>query len=897
MLSSELLAAIETGAWVLTTNQRSAHWLKLHYANHSLAQGRTAWATPSIYSFNAFALQLWREQAVGTERVLSVQQSQLLWERVVAASEWSALLLSPQSAANTAFRSWERLQYWQVDRSAVVEHAVANDEARALLEWSDRFQELCRRRSWLPEALVPQRLLGVRIAPRMTQVVTTSPDLLPVHRAVLDHLGNCGVECKQLAAPASAAKVKIASCDSPERELEAAAEWARAQLAEGMRSIAVVIPKLNERAADVRRVFAEQFAQSTRTFTANEAPLADRALQESSFAIASYRALADFPVVRAALDLLQLSVGRASSALVGALLRNPFLYASVSEGSSRALADARLRGKAREHYDLAAFERLAAVANCAEIHRCGVEARRLRSSAPARALPSATAEQFIALWRAFGWPGEQSLNSDEQQIVARLQACLAEFGALDELLGPLSFVAAVREFEQLARNTSFEPRSLPAPINIMDPQTAADLQVEALWVAGMDETQWPPAATPDPFIPIALQVRANMPNATAQLARERARGQFAALQGAAAHVVFSWARKDEDVEILPSPWLSEFEARVDAMPSADTYAGRIFASKPTLATQIEKSAPPLQHARARGGSRIFELQSLCPFRAFAELRLGAQPLDAVVPSVDARERGTLIHAALADVWDRLADSATLQSMSVEQLTAEIRTALARHAAKLLDGASLHRVRMLQIEQELAAERILALLELDKLRAPFRMVGRPETQEQATVGKLSFELRLDRMDEVLNRTSSGDSTNPRVIIDYKTGDNVSAQSWFRERPEQPQLPLYAVTHPESLAAVAFAKLSAKGVAYQGVARDEGVLPGVQAFNGKSLPPPYTEWQELIDYWRSVIERLAEQFITGDARVDPLPTACRYCHLSTLCRVHEQTTVVDEDEDSP
>jgi len=83
--------------------------------------------------------------------------------------------------------------------------------------------------------------------------------------------------------------------------------------------------------------------------------------------------------------------------------------------------------------------------------------------------------------------------------------------------------------------------------------------------------------------------------------------------------------------------------------------------------------------------------------------------------------------------------------------------------------------MLQIEQDLAAERILALLELDRQRAAFRVVGRPESREQASVGKLSCELRLDRMDELLDEAHRDELTGQKIIVDYKTGGTVSPQS--------------------------------------------------------------------------------------------------------------------------
>ncbi|MBC7984967.1 MAG: PD-(D/E)XK nuclease family protein, partial [Candidatus Obscuribacterales bacterium] len=893
-----LLAAIEGGDTIVTPNQRSAHWLKLLYANHALSQERSAWPTPAIHSFNSFVWQLWNTQGAGDERVLNAEQSRLVWEQVVSASPWTNALLNPEAAASSSFRAWERLQAWRIDRDALADQtALANsDEAGALLEWSDRFSQLCAQRSWLPIALLPHRLLGASFingtAPRRI-VITATHELLPSHRALLAHLANAGIQCDQHVHSTIDGDCRAIECISAEHELRAAALWAREQLSAGRKSVGVVVSDLETHAAPVRRVFAEVFAQAMRTVV----PPCDgeRAQTAASFSIASYHRLTDFPLARAALDTLQLAVGRASSTLAGALLRSSFLSAAMREAPHRALADARLRSHGREHYDLTTLEQTIALTNTDVFAQCLRDARAIRHAAPPRGLPSVMAEQFIALWRAFGWPGEQVLDSREQQIAARMQQCLAEFGALDELLGPLTFAAAVREFEQLTRNTSFEPRSLPAPITIVDALAVDGLQFEALWVTGITESQWPPPASPDPFIPIDLQIQAGMPHATAQLARELSRQRFAGLQRMAERVVFSYASKDGDVEILPSAWLQALPKEKVCEDTSNDYATRIYAARPALEVLMENHAPPLTANFARGGTRIFELQSHCPFRAFAELRLGAKPLDQVAPSVDASERGQLIHAALAEIWETLQTSAGLQARDEKQLQVLVHTALAKHASKLLAGASPHRIRIVQIEQDLAAERIHALLELDRQRMPFRVVGRPETAEFASIGNLKFELRLDRIDELRDAAHHGE----RIIIDYKTGNNVSTQSWTHERPEQPQLPLYAVTHPHELAAVVFATVGAKGVAYQGVARSAGLLPDVKAFNGKSLPPQYVGWEGLLAYWRVVIARLADQFVAGEAQVDPLPTACRYCHLSTLCRIrekqHDGLTLLNDGED--
>jgi ATP-dependent helicase/nuclease subunit B len=890
LLAPALTAAVEAGAWVVTASQSSAHRFRLLYANHSVEQGRTAWVTPSIHSFNTFATLLWRAHGNSDQRVLTAQQSKLAWERVVTGSDWSSVLLSPQLAASGAFRSWERLQHWQIRREELEAYASQNEEARALLDWSDRFQVMCRKNAWLPEAVIPGRLLTLERIEHPRHVVLMPSAWQPLPLAVFDHLASLGVQIDRHVQPQTPAKTTVVAADSAELELQAAAEWARQQILDGARSVAVAVPRLLEREALVRRIFAELFAQSTRTLASGSAAGSDRQQQGSRFSVATVQRLADFPIVRSALDLLHCVGGRASGVLVGAVLRSPFLAGSAAEASARAIADKMLRDVKREHYDVPAIERLAASADCTILNTSLRRVRELRVGAHARSTPSVVAEQIIGLWNAFGWPGDAVLDSDEAQIVARLQLCLGEFGALDELLGPLATAAAIREFELWVRNTNFNPRGAPSPITIVDVDAADDQQYEALWIAGMNESEWPPPPSPDPFIPMQLQLRKQMPLATARSVRLHARARFDRFRQSARNVVFSWAGKDDDVDLLPSPWLRELGPTVSAASDSPSFAHRILAAKPILEVHAETSAPAFRLPHARGGTRIFELQSQCPFRAFAELRLQAEPLKATVPNIDARDRGILIHAAMAHLWQELRGSEGLQSTETERLSSLVRTTVARHAAPLLEGASLHRVRMLQIEQELAIERVLALLTIDRARAPFAVAGRPESKENVSIGALSFELRLDRVDELL----AGPYRGHKVIVDYKTGSRISTAGWFRERPEQPQLPLYAVTHPDALAAVVFATLSAHDIAYRGVAVDSDILPSVDKFSEKDLPPPYHEWTGVLEFWRSVIGRLADQFLAGDARVDPLPTACRYCHLSTFCRIHEQNLLVDEEQ---
>src|SRR5690606_18807517 len=80
-------------------------------------------------------------------------------------------------------------------------------------------------------------------------------------------------------------------------------------------------------------------------------------------------------------------------------------------------------------------------------------------------------------------------------------------------------------------------------------------------------------------------------------------------------------------------------------------------------------APPLINEEVKGGSAVFKLQAACPFRAFAELRLGARELRQADIGLDAMARGSLMHRVLEKVWHALDSHAQLIAIDASQLQA------------------------------------------------------------------------------------------------------------------------------------------------------------------------------------------------------------------------------------
>jgi hypothetical protein len=158
-----------------------------------------------------------------------------------------------------------------------------------------------------------------------------------------------------------------------------------------------------------------------------------------------------------------------------------------------------------------------------------------------------------------------------------------------------------------------------------------------------------------------------------------------------------------------------------------------------------------------------------------------------------------------------------------------------------------------------------------------------------VGDLNLSFVPDRVDRLADGT--------HAVIDYKTG-NPSPGHWFGERPEEPQLPLYACFGAHEVAAVAFARLRANECEFKGVAAGDGIAPGIQPFAPAEASRDFQSWDDLFEHWRRVLTKLAGDYRAGIAVVDPRDGTgtCRHCDAGPLCRIHEHARLdADNGED--
>lgn len=863
-LITDLAAGSAAGVTVLTPNRRLAQDLAREFNAAQAKKGLAAWETADILPAGAF-LERGYEAALVAEggdslpQLLAPAQEQALWESVLADS---GLLAIPAAAAQCA-DAWRLAHAWGIERA--LEKFDGGEDARAFAGWSRDYARRCRDGGFTDAARLPA--LGAKLLSRRPkQLVAYGFDILTPQ--LRDFLGLCAREGVAIAscAPGPKPANAIRACfASPRHELEAAAQWARARLeANTSARIGVVVPDLQLRRREVARVFARAMQPAGHLPGASPAAL--------PYNLSLGAPLADYPVVHAALAILEASVHALEFERWSRLLRSPFLAGAEAEFAARARLDASLRRRLPARPTLARVIGEAGQGEACPLLRAALEKLYAVAQKAKADTPHALAQHFTALLEAAGFPGERTADSAEFQARARFNSLLAEFSRLAAVLPRLLPAEALSRLRRLCAETLFQPESPDAPIQVLGILESAGLEFDHLWVGGMTEDAWPLPARPNPFLPAALQKKAGIPEAAAETSLELDRRITKGWSEAAGETVFSHAEKDGDRDLTPSPLISIFPSGKIEKPHAPVYRDLIHQAR-RLEAVDEEHAPALSGKVVKGGTRVLTDQSACPFRAFARHRLDAQSLETPAEGLDAAGRGQLLHALMSGLWARLKDSATLASASAQQVEQAIDEAAGEAIAALeLDGpfAELERARLARLARE--------WLEVERGRPAFEVVAREE-KRALQAGGLEFSGRIDRMDRLADGT--------HALVDYKTG-RVSPNEWLGERPDDPQLPVYAVNASEGVGAVVFAKLRTGDMKFMGFSRTKDAIDGVKQAQS---------WEGLLAGWRQEVDTLAQGFAYGDARVEPKNglATCSRCDLQTLCRVYERLSPLSLDEE--
>ncbi|MDO8789642.1 MAG: PD-(D/E)XK nuclease family protein [Sulfuritalea sp.] len=898
---------------VLCANARLAISLRRAHGELQAARGATTWralqsSTPTMWLDHLTSTALLRGEippAGMSGAFLSRAQERSLWEQAIAVdSGATAELFDREGMALAAMEAASLQRAWRIE----VPEALHTEEYRAFLRWRDAVAEACRAGGWrTADEVMAWRIECIErgiggLPARLGLAGFIAPD--PVISHLLVVLEARGVELFQLdfGRGASVPVTPALGVGLPDAEAEcvAAAGWARDWLARDAR-------------ARLRIAVADLPAQRRRLESALEEVLhpdavgAGWAALERDYAFVAGSPLAAEPLVDVALSLLQLLVRprRVAQAGFGALLCGPGWSADVDEADARARIEAALREllppeTSLERLARAALRQAEGLRASQLVAHLGALLEAVRS-APRRQLASAWGKSFAGLLDVIGWPGQRTLLAAEGAACDELREALSGLLALDGTLGRIDGGEALRQLQRQCRDQAFAAtRQTVARVEVCSLADALAGAVDGLWVMGLNEGAWPPAPRPNPLLPAELQRRAGISAARADSLAAEAQSLQALWCQSAAEVVLSWAQRDGERPLRASPLLADIPRR-----ELSTVPLLLFASEPRgrvddelmervdgeLMERIDDArAPPVGAAEhIRGGTALLAAQAVCPAWAFYQYRLGAAVLPAPTFGLDAMARGTLLHAALEEFW-RGRGLADLTQMDPGARGAEIRRVVA-HALAEFDREEIEPLppRLRQLEGERLQDLLAVWLDVEAQRAPFRVVACEESHVLDIEG-LPVRVVIDRVDEL--------DDGRLVVIDYKSGRSVSADSWAEPRIGEPQLPIYAaLAFPDrAVAAVALARVTRDEPAFLGVAESDGLLPELKSLDAQRkryAADEFPDWQTLRRLWAERITELAREVRDGVAAVvfDD-ESEIQYCKVRPLLRVAERRQQFEE-----
>jgi ATP-dependent helicase/nuclease subunit B len=839
--------------------------VRLAHTRAQLRAGRSAWASCDVIPWSAWLERCANEGRYGALqglRRLGGTEEWLLWREAAETACASLELLVPASLADSLRRSAARARDWGMDWSKII-----TPEFRVLLQARRIFLDRCHKLKAYGVSDWTQVLRDYRAGPAPLLFA----GFAGLGGALLERLrGLGGSFWPNSAATALRPSWQSIGCANPTDELRCAARWCREQLERNREARLLVVDiRLQVRRVQAVQAFAHDLHGSEVLGGVGDA----------LYGIEGGQRLSDYGLVRAALDLLQLSAGPLEFQPLAALLRSPYIGCGTS--AQRAVLELELRERnvvaanLARLCDLAAAPRFAGGAALTETLRS--LASQWAGEPGRRNHAAAWAQEFALRLEAGGWPGKEALGSDELQQAERLRDLLGEFSTLGGSGALLRFAEALELLRALAARTSFEAATPDVPVTLTESIDDPLITYDGIWVAGLSAESWPSPPRADPFVPIAAQRAAGFQPASATGQLNAARQAISNWQRCTPQLVLSWPWADGDVPFQPSKLLG-VAARAHGAPVAAPSPDRLMVA---LRQSARLERRPAESAsawpagrRLHGGTKLLQLQSLCPFKAVAELRLGAVSVPEPVPGLDRRERGQLLHRALQLVYQPLADSRALRHCAGDPaaLDALVGAACERALRELLASRPERLPGALADNERLRlAGRIAAFLRQELVRAEagdFSIAALEDTHDVA-IGGFPLRVRMDRLDRL--------DDGRLLVLDYKSG---VAQAFrpLDERPRQPQLLAYAVLTQGAVAGVAAVHLAPGEVRWRGAAAEPSLLPGLGRPRAPTAP-----WPELLVQWRRVVENLVRDYAAGGSAVDPLPGACQFCQLPAFCRI--------------
>ncbi len=878
-MNKEILARIEQGNIIITPTQGLAHHLHSEYAAQQIETGKQSWPSANVLSWNIWLNQLWQEQCLEHDSppiLLTRHQSLLLWSKVIESSNYAKQLLQIDATARQVQAAYRLCKDWNIE--SIPDEYFINQDVFAFKLWMESYQLRCKAKNWLDQANVIT-FIEHNFNPSQTKfnkyIFYAFDDLMPRQQSFLTYLRNQNIQIDCLSPSKQNNLTEKIAFEDETKEVDAIADWLiDCSNTQPNAKIGIIVPNLNSKKSLFQTELSKRLSikQYLHNSVQNQFP----------FTISLGKALTDYSMINIALTILSLNVFRIDLDRLSLVLRSVFITGYESELNQRHILDAELKklGQPSIRFEtiMHIHERLD------EENQCPIMIDKLQQyfSFKQENLNSKSLKEWPSIFseclKFFLWPGDEKLNSDDYQTWEAWQDCLEKLASLNIISAKYDFYSALNLLNHLCGQIQFQPKTEDKNIFIMGIEGASGMQFDYCWFADAHDNAWPQNTIPNPFLPYELQRELEMPGCTANISLKYAQQLTESLIASTKNILFSYSTNENDNELRPSPLLKNIPFKENNIDLRIGFAEKLYAKRKIEYMETDVAPEIKADQSINGTAALFKDQAACSFKAFARHRLYADSLNHVEIGLNAIDRGILIHRVLQLFWEKIKHSDQLKYLSENVLDRRIKESVnnSLDEQKQFFSDSLGE-RFIEIERERLSRVLKNWIEIERQREVFT-VNAVEKGHHISFHGITLHMRIDRLDQLKD--------GRLIIIDYKTGE-ISPNSWFGERPEDPQLPLYAITTEGEVAGLAFAKLKIGDYRYLGISDTDVLIPKIKAL-------PHEQWQQCLKDWQSNLASLALEFQAGKVIVDPMPGACRYCEFPTLCRINERIDAYLEEE---
>lgn len=872
---------------ILTANSRLARWLMLDYDRQQ--KHKKAWETPKILPLSAWLEQVWLE-TWPDKYLLSKIQSESLWEKFITADPNSTKLslLHRKSASSQAYQAYTLVQQYKLPTSKKEYQDTL--ETFSFFQWMYRYEQ--KLLQW--NALDAVNLMDFVSKSIDLKKIILPPSIelkgfatkTPQLQILLDAMERNEVKIQlelperidfsdEVSCKAKSAHTCVQKYDDKNHEAITCARWIRKWNQPGKR-FGIIVPELENYRSLLQRELAAELCPAS-VFPENKTEL--------PFNVSQGTPLNQTTPINLIFQILETQTSEIPAALFYSIIRSSAFH---SEKSAAIEFEQTSRKQRLVSINLNQLSTQIKIKQSPGLNNF-IRAWGTWVSIKKSDLPSKWAEKIFSLLREMDWPVKnneltlkpETLSKKENLIFDAWKNCLDQLASLNHITGKIHRLTAVNKLLSITQNYLFPEKYRDHLIQVVELSECRGMKFDHTWVMGCHSESLPPSPEPNSLIPSTF--RRHLPRSNAKWELKNSEEHLADILESSDDIVFSFPSQEKDNIQEPSPLLKYFpQEKSFVLPSA-RYKDQICNAIKPEPFEEEFKIPFSNNEKERfkigknsGGTNLLKLQADCPFQAFSRYRLHAQTNEIPEVDFDPLVRGNMIHLILEIFWRKFQTRTRLESLyQANQLEVEVKKCVEEATVKITRDLP-EQPKFLEMEISRNIFLVLEWLIKFELNRDDFTVLKQEKSDTTKISELTLNLKIDRIDETADKK--------HVLIDYKTGD-AKPKDWLRERIISPQLPLYSTLFSPSV--VAFGQIKKGQMGLKGVKDPSTHFPGFIA-TSYSKETGSSEWEKLLDFWKNKIDQLANEFLSGQAVIDPSlkQETCKNCDLDGLCRIRER-----------